>query len=66
MLKKLPKCSTITLNVQYFKRFSTNVPILDSLKTPENLRFSDVFKGYRSGTLVENGLAQPNTNEAKF
>ena len=26
------------------------------LKTTENLRFSDVFRGYRSGTLVENGL----------
>ena len=23
-----------------------------------NLRFSDVFRGYRSGTLVENGLSQ--------
>ena len=36
--------------------FSTNVPLLYSLKTSENLRFSDVFRGYRSGTLVENGL----------
>ena len=26
------------------------------LKILENLRFSDVFRGYRSGTLVENGL----------
>ena len=26
------------------------------LKTLENLRFSDVFRGYTSGTLVENGL----------
>lgn len=26
------------------------------LKTSENLRFSDVFKAYRGGTLVKNGL----------
>ena len=26
------------------------------LKTSENLRFSDVFGGYRSETLVENGF----------
>ena len=36
--------------------FSTNAPLLYPLKTPENLQFSDVFRGYRSGTLVENGL----------
>ena len=33
--------------------FSTNVPLLYSLKTSENRRFSDVFGGYRSETLVE-------------
>ena len=26
------------------------------MKVSENLRFSDVFRAYRSGTLVENGL----------
>ena len=36
--------------------FSTNVPFLYPLKISENLRFSDVFRGYRSVTLVENGL----------
>ena len=35
---------------------STNAPLLHSLKTSENLRFCDVFRGYISGTLVENGL----------
>ena len=35
--------------------FSINIPLLNSLKT-ENQRFSDDFKGYRSGTLVENGI----------
>ena len=35
--------------------FSSSVPLC-SLKTSENQRFSDVFRGYRSGTLVENGL----------
>ena len=36
--------------------FSTNVPLLHPLKTLENLRFSGVCRGYRSGTLIENGL----------
>ena len=36
--------------------FSTNVPLLYPLQTSENRRSSDVFKGYSSGTLVENGL----------
>ena len=36
--------------------FSTNVPLLYPLKTSENLCFSDVFRWYRSETLVKNGL----------
>ena len=36
--------------------YSTNVPLPYPLKVSENFRFSDVFKGYRSGKLVENGL----------
>ena len=36
--------------------FSTNVSLLYPQKTSENLRFSDVFRGCRSGTLIENGL----------
>ena len=39
--------------------FSTNVQLLYSLKTSENRRFFDVFRGYRSGTLVENELNEP-------
>ena len=35
--------------------FSTNVPLLYPLKTENHWRFS-VFRGYRSGTLAENGL----------
>ena len=31
--------------------FSTNAPLLYSMKT----RFSNVFRGYKIGTLVENG-----------
>ena len=41
---------------EMFNPFSTNVPLLYPPQTSENLRFSDVFRGYRSGTLVENGL----------
>ena len=40
--------------------FSTNVPRLYPLKTSENLRLSDVFRGYRSRTLIENGLKNHN------
>ena len=39
-----------------FNPFSTDVLLLYPLKTSDNLRFSDVFRGYRSGTLVENRL----------
>ena len=35
---------------------------LNSLKTSENRRFSDIFRGYRSETLVEDGL----NNEPRF
>ena len=38
-----------------FNPFSTSVPLLYPLKTSENLQFS-VFRGHKSGTLVENGL----------
>ena len=43
-------------NVGVINPFSTSAPLLHPLKTSENRRFSDVFRGYRSGTLVENGL----------
>ena len=36
--------------------FSTNIPFLYPLKASENLWFSNIFRGYKSGTLVENGL----------
>ena len=42
---------------QILKQFSTYVPLLYPMKTSENLQFSHVFKGYRSGTQVENGLS---------
>ena len=44
-----------------FNLFSSNVPLLYPLKTSETPppRFSDVFRKYRSGTLVENGLILP-------
>ena len=41
----------------YLNPFSTNVSLpINPLKTSENLGFSYVFRGCRSGTLVENGL----------
>ena len=37
--------------------FLANVYILYPLKTPENQRFSGVFRGYKIGTLTRNGLS---------
>ena len=42
--------------LQGINPFSADVPLLNPLKTSENRRFSDVYRGYWSGTLVENGL----------
>ena len=36
--------------------FSTNAALSYSLKTSENLRFSNVFREYKSEKLIENGL----------
>ena len=45
-------------NSEKIDPFLANVPILHPLKTPENERFSDVFRGYKLGTLATNGLIQ--------
>ena len=45
-----------------FNPFLANVPILYPLKTPENQRFSGVFRGYKMGTLARNGLMQGKKN----
>ena len=50
----LKLCSQTTKNV--FNPFSTNVTLLYLLKASENGRFSDNYRGYRIGSLVENGL----------
>ena len=42
--------------------FQPIVPLLYPLKTSEKLGYSDVFWGYRSGTLVENGLMEQIRN----
>ena len=42
--------------LEWVKSFLANVPILYPLKTPENLWLSDVFRGYKMGTLAGNGL----------
>ena len=42
--------------VNFIKPFSTNVPFLNPLKTSENLRFPDIFRGFKGETMVENGL----------
>ena len=34
----------------------SNIPILYPLKKTENQSFSDIFRGYKMGTLARNGL----------
>ena len=58
------KTKTLSIKLEYrllvesskINPFSSNIPLLYPLKTSENQRFSEVFRGYRSGTFVENGL----------
>ena len=45
-----------TSRIRLFNPFLANVPILYPLKTPENLWFSGVFRGYKMGTLARNRL----------
>ena len=58
-IKRLPHCHNKilfynnTLSVHSlvsFNPFHANVPFLYPLKTSENQRFSDMFRGYRNGT----------------
>ena len=44
------------LSFVLFSSSLVNVPILCPQKTPENLRFSVVFRGFKMRTLVRNGL----------
>ena len=53
---------------QLLNPFLANVPILYPLKTPENQRFSGVFRWYKMGTLVRIGLIklQPCSHNPPF
>ena len=42
--------------MQNINPFLANVTILYPLKTPENQRFPDVFRGYKMGALARYGL----------
>ena len=50
------KLTRIPLRHRLLKPFLANVPILCPLKTPENQRFSGVFRGYKMGKLARNEL----------
>ena len=43
-------------NYQGFNSFQGNVPFLYRLKTSEMLRFFDIFRRYKNGILVWNGI----------
>ena len=47
---------TAPINANEINPFSTSVALLYLLKITKNLGFSDVFRWYRSGTLVKNRL----------
>ena len=47
------KCNT---GLKWINHFHVNVLFLYPLKTSENQRFPDVFRGYRNGTLARKGL----------
>ena len=49
-------CCDDSRSCEHLKKLVTNHPLLYPLKTSEYLRFSDVFRVYRSEKLVENGL----------
>ena len=46
----------LSKNHSFFSPFQSRVPILYPLKTPENLSFSGVFRGYKMEALVRNDL----------
>ena len=46
----------LSKNDSFFSPFQARVPILYPLKTPENLSFSGVFRGYKMEALVRNEL----------
>ena len=48
-----------------FNPILASVPILYPLKTLENQRFSDVFRGHEMQTLVKNGL-RDQSNESIY
>ena len=50
------KTHTMTYSDYRLNPFLANVPILYLLKTPENLWFSVVFRGYQIGILARNRL----------
>ena len=49
--------TSTTCSMPNINPFQVNVPFLHPLKTSENRRFSDVFRGYRKGTLAWNELS---------
>ena len=42
--------------LNYIKPFSASIPILYPLETPENQRFSGIYRGCKMGTVVRNRL----------
>ena len=46
----------LKVSYNYFNPFHTNSPFLYPVKTSESLWISDIFRGYKNGTLEWNGL----------
>ena len=64
---KLQICWTVAWSVieDQLNPVHANVPFLYLLKTSENLWFFGVFRGYRNGTLLGNGLKSVTVTNAK-
>ena len=54
--KMISRINIRSFELHELNRFVANVPILYRMKTPENLWFSGVFRGYKMGALAKNGL----------
>ena len=65
----LPTLKIFSLSIQcfyYLDVFQGNVPFLYPINTPENQRFSDVFRGYRNETLARDWVKETKKCETKM
>ena len=57
VIYKHPKMDVTTFNNDFLTHFQLMFHFYTPLKASENLMFSNVFRVYRGGTVVQNGLS---------